>query len=64
MDEVLATREGRIVGLAVKHGLFRTRGFVVAPEEIRTLDHSMRAIFVKPSTNAANSSDEQSRRKQ
>ena len=57
-DEVLVTRDGRIVALSVKHGFLRTRRFAVTPDEIRSLDHANRAIYVGPSSTFASATDD------
>jgi len=54
VSEVLVTRDGVILGLAVQHGLLRMRRYVVTLDQIHSFDHAARTIYLRPSPSYAN----------
>ena len=46
VDEVVATRDGSVVGLVVVQGWFGRRRFMVTLDEVQSFDHSSRLVEV------------------
>ena len=53
VDEVVATRDGSIVGFVVVQGWFGRRRFMVTLEEVQSFDHSSRLVEVSSAEPAA-----------
>lgn len=53
VDQVVATRDGSVVGLVVVQGWFGRRRFMVTLDEVQSFDHSSRLVEVSSATPAA-----------